>query len=140
MDHILIDTDVILDFFLDRLPFSEHASKVLSLCESNVIKGYITPVICSNSYYILRQYAKHEKVIEKLKQLLTFVDILEMDRVVVKQAMVSEFEDFEDALQHFSAVKCGSINIILTRNLKDFVKSEILVLNPESYLEMIADQ
>ncbi len=105
-----------------------------------LIKGYITPVICSNSYYILRQYAKHEKVIEKLNQLLTFVDILEMDRVVVKQAMVSEFEDFEDALQHFSAVKCGSINIILTRNLKDFVKSEILVLNPESYLKMIADQ
>ncbi len=63
-----------------------------------------------------------------------------MDRVVVKQAMVSEFEDFEDALQHFSAVKCGSINIILTRNLKDFVKSKILVLNPESYLKMIADQ
>lgn len=32
MDHILIDTDVILDFFLDRLPFSEDASKILSLC------------------------------------------------------------------------------------------------------------
>ena len=64
MDNVLVDTDVILDFFFDRKPFSDQASQLFSLCESRKIKGFITPVICSNTYYLLRQVARQEKVIE----------------------------------------------------------------------------
>jgi len=135
MKRILIDTDVILDFFFDREPFSEYAEQVFSLCESKQINGYITPVICSNTYYLLRQTAKHEKVIEKLSQLMTIMDILSMDRDIVIQALSSGFKDFEDALQNFSAIKSGFIDIILTRNIKDFSKSSIGVLTPENYLK-----
>mgnify|MGYP006205359907 CR=1 FL=1 len=70
MKRILIDTDVILDLFFDREPFSENAAKVLSLCEKKVVIGFVTPVIISNVYYLLRQTAKHEKIIEKLKMIL----------------------------------------------------------------------
>ncbi|WGK94426.1 MULTISPECIES: type II toxin-antitoxin system VapC family toxin [Flavobacterium] len=75
MTRILIDTDVILDFFFDRQPFSENAARIFSLCESKEIKGYITPVIISNVYYLLRQTASHEKVIEKLKLLVAITEI-----------------------------------------------------------------
>ena len=137
MNNILIDSDVILDFFFDREPFSENAAQVFSLCESNQIKGFVTPVICSNTYYLLRQTAKHEKVIEKLSQLMTIMDVLLMDRDIVMQALISGFKDFEDALQHFTAIKSGFIDIILTRNVKDYTKSDIGVLTPESYLKSI---
>jgi predicted nucleic acid-binding protein len=43
MDHVLIDSDVILDFFFDREPFAEYASQIFSLCENNQLKGYTTP-------------------------------------------------------------------------------------------------
>ena len=135
MDRILINTDVILDFFFDREPYSDYAAQIFSLCESEQIRGFITPVICSNVYYLLRQTAKHKKVIEKLSQLLTFMDVLQMDREVVIQALTSGFNDFEDALQNYAAVKSGVIDVILTRNIKDFSKSEIGVLSPESYLK-----
>ena len=134
MDKVLIDTDIILDFFFDRQPFSEYASKVFSLCELKVIQGYVTPVIYSNIYYLLRQTAKHEKVIEKLNQLLTITDVLIMDKDVIVMALNSKFQDFEDALQNYSAVKTGSIDVILTRNVKDFKNSELGVLTPENYL------
>ncbi len=137
MNNILIDSDVILDFFFDREPFSENAAQVFSLCESNQIKGFVTPVICSNTYYLLRQTARHEKVIEKLSQLMTIMDVLLMDRDIVMQALISGFKDFEDALQHFTAIKSGFIDIILTRNVKDYTKSDIGVLTPESYLKSI---
>ena len=110
MENVLIDSDVILDFFLDRKPFSEDATQVLSFCESGKIKGYITPVICSNTYYLLRRIAKHEKVIQKLSQLLTIVDVLLMDKDIVLQALGSGFKDFEDALQNFAAIQSGIIN------------------------------
>ena len=135
MDKILIDTDVILDFFFDRQPFSEYAAKVLSLCELKQIQGYITPVICSNVYYLLRQTAKHEKVIEKLGHLLTITDVLLMDKNIIVQALRSNFKDFEDALQNFAAEKTGDIDAILTRNTKDFKNNEIGVMTPENYLK-----
>ena len=60
MKNIVIDTDVILDFFLDREPFSENAAKILSLCEKKEITGFVTPVIVSNVYYLLSQKGKQE--------------------------------------------------------------------------------
>ena len=137
MKNILIDSDVILDFFFNREPFSENAAQVFSLCESNQIKGFVTPVICSNTYYLLRQTARHEKVIEKLSQLMTIMDVLLMDSDIVIQALNSGFKDFEDALQHFAAIKSGFIDVILTRNVKDYTKSDIGVLTPENYLQSI---
>ena len=45
MQKALIDTDVILDFFFDRKPFSDHSAQVLALCESREIRGFVTSVI-----------------------------------------------------------------------------------------------
>jgi len=135
MDNVLIDTDVILDFFFDRQPFSNDAALILSLCEKKKIKGFVTPVIYSNAYYLLRQTAHHDKVIDKLKQLLSITDVLIMDREVVIQALNSGFTDFEDALQNFSALKNGVINVIITRNIKDYKTSKIGVLTPDNYLK-----
>ncbi len=137
MDNVLVDTDVILDFFFDRKPFSDQASQIFSLCESRKIKGFITSVICSNTYFLLRQVARQEKVIEKLRKLLTILDILSMDRETVMQALNSGFKDFEDALQNFAANRAGFIDVIITRNVKDYSKSEIGVLTPENYIKTI---
>jgi predicted nucleic acid-binding protein len=135
MDEVLIDTDVILDFFFDRKPFSEHAARILSLCESKRVQGFVTPVICSNTYYLLRQTAKHEKVIEKLTQLLTILEVLIMNKDVVIRALSSDFKDFEDALQNNAAERAENISTILTRNSKDFKHSELSVMSPDNYLK-----
>jgi len=136
MDKILIDTDIILDFFFDRQPFSEYAAKALIMCELKKVEGFITPVICSNLYYLLRRTAKHGKVIEKLNQLLTIIDVLIIDKGIIMQSLNSSFKDFEDALQNYAAEKSGKIDLILTRNIKDFRYSEIGVMTPENYLKM----
>lgn len=136
MKNVLIDTDVILDFFFDREPFSENAAQVLSLCEKKIVVGYITPVILSNVYYLLSQKAKQEKVIEKLKSLISFLEILNIDKNAVVTALNSDFKDFEDALQNFSAEQNGTINTIITRNTKDYKKSNLGVATPEDFLKL----
>ena len=135
MDSILIDTDVILDFFFDRKPFSNDASIILSLCERKKIKGFVTPVIFSNVYYLLRQTARHDKVIDNLKKLFSIINVLVMDKNVVYQALNSDFTDFEDALQNFSAIKSEEIDIIITRNIKDYKTSKMGVFTPEQYIK-----
>jgi hypothetical protein len=65
-------------------------------------------------------------------------DVLPMDKEVVSNALNSGFRDFEDSLQNFASVKYGEIDVILTRNLRDFRKSEIGILTPESYIKSIS--
>ena len=136
MNNILIDTDIILDFFFDREPFSENASKILSLCESKEVLGYVTPVIIGNVYYLLRQTAKHEKIIEKLTLLISFLEVLIVDKKVVIKALSSDFKDFEDALQNYSAEQSDVIDVIITRNVKDYKNSQLSVMLPENYLKI----
>lgn len=135
MKTILIDTDVILDFFFDRRPFSDDSAKILSLCESKAIKGYVTSAIISNIYYLLRKTAKHEKVIESLKSLLSFLEILTTDKDTVLEALNSSFNDFEDALQNYSAETNGDVQVIVTRNIKDYKSSSLGVMTPDIYLQ-----
>jgi predicted nucleic acid-binding protein len=137
MKRILIDTDVILDFFFDRLPFADHAAQLFSLCEKGQLYGYVTPVICSNVYYLLRQTSKHEKVIDNMQQLLLILDVLQMDKDTVLMALNSGFRDFEDGLQNYSAVQSGIISAIITRNVKDYLKSELGALTPEGFLKIV---
>ena len=135
MDHVLIDADVILDFFFDREPFSEYATQIFILCENNTIKGYTTPVIISNVYYLLNKIAKHNVIIDKLKQLLNIIEIAHIDKNVIIEALNSKFKDFEDALENFAAENNDAIKIILTRNIKDYQNSKLAVFSPEMYLK-----
>ena len=72
MDHVLIDTDVILDFFFDRKPYSEFATEILNQCEAGALRGYVTPVIICNVYYLLRKTA-NEDYKYKQKKLHVFI-------------------------------------------------------------------
>ncbi len=135
MENVLIDTDVILDSLFNRAPFAEFSTEILNLCEQKKINGFTTPVIISNVYYLLRKSAKHQVIIEKIKALLNIIDIISIDKNVVMSALNSEFKDFEDALQNFSAIENNKIKIILTRNTKDFSKSKLAILTPETYLK-----
>lgn len=113
MNRVLIDSDVALDFFFDRKPFSESAAEIFKRCETGEILGYFTPLAFSNMYYILRKTTGHQLVLEKIKLLLSITDVLQMNKSIVFQAANSEFKDFEDASQYFSAVHNGGVDIIL---------------------------
>ena len=137
MDKVLIDTDVILDFLFDRKPFSEDAAQILSWCENGKIQAFVTSIMLSNIYYLLRKTAKHEKVIENLKMLLNIVDVITTNKDAVLDALHSEFKDFEDALQNFSAQNHDEIKVIITRNIKDYKGSNLAIMEPETYINLV---
>ena len=132
---IFIDTDVVLDFLLGREPISSFASIIFSLSEEKKIKAYISPLTISNSYYILRKIAGHAKVVKNLQKLLLITNITSISKQDVALAVNSNFKDLEDALQHFSAISHAKVDVIITRNIKDYKKSEVPVMSPETYLK-----
>ncbi len=136
MKNVLINSDVILDFFLDREPFCKNASLILTLCEKKKIKGFVTPVIVSNVFYMLRKISKREIVIARLKELISFVDVIDINKEFVIQALNSKFNDFEDALQNYAAEQSRKIDAIITRNTKDYKHSSLNVLTPTEFLKI----
>ncbi len=138
MKYAFVDTDVVLDFMLDREPFSNDAALIFTMGEQQLIKNYISPLTFSNSYYILRKLASHNKVIDKLKQLASIVEISHMNKKTVQLALNSGFKDFEDALQNFSALQSDDkIDVIITRNVKDYKNSEFSVMTPETFIKTL---
>ncbi|WP_197285502.1 PIN domain-containing protein [Pedobacter sp. R20-19] len=137
INNILIDSDIILDYFLDRQPFSENSSKILALCETGKLNGFVTGIAIANIYYLLRKEHKSKSILQGIKVLLNFLDVIKVDKAIILKAIDSEFSDFEDALQNFSADTNGSINAIITRNIKDYKKSKLSVLTPTMLLKTL---
>ena len=68
---------------------------------------------------------------------MTITEVLSTDRDVIIKALNSNFKDFEDALQNYSAELNGKIDLIVTRNIKDFKYSTLGVMTPDNYLKTL---
>jgi predicted nucleic acid-binding protein len=135
MTDLFIDTDVIIDFIIDRQPFSREAAQVFTLIDQRKVKGYSSALSYSNIYYVLRNYASHKKVITMLNELSDLVGILKVDDDIIKASLASDFKDFEDAIQYYTAQEYKRIDVIITRNIKDHKKSSVPVMTPETFMK-----
>ena len=140
MKHIFIDTNVIIDLLADRQPFSDYAAMIFQLAKDGKIGVHVSAISFNNTYYILRKVTSHKNVLKLLSEIEEYVGIQETNRTIIKKAMQSDFKDFEDAIQYFSAVQIGNIDIITTRDLKDFKKSELPVLSPETTVKLLLEE
>lgn len=137
MTDLFIDTDVIIDFIIDRQPFSREAAQVFTLIDQRKVKGYASALSYSNIYYVLRNYASHKKVITMLNELSNLVGILKVDDDIIKASLASDFKDFEDAIQYYTAQEYKRIDVIITRNIKDYKKSSLPVMTPETFIKTL---
>lgn len=134
-----IDTDVVLDFLIDREPFSTQAALIFALGEAKKTRNIVSPLTFSNCYYILRKLASHDKVVDKLKQFASIVEICRVNKQTIQLALNSGFKDFEDAIQNFSAIQIGQVDVLITRNTKDYKTSKLSVMEPETFLKTLTE-
>ena len=133
---VLFDTNIILDVLLDRKPFSEHASYLMSQVERSEINGFLCATTVMTIHYLLSKYLYKEKSIESINSIMALFEIASVNRLVIENALVSKFPDFEDSVLHESARHAGA-EYIITRNIKDFQKSKIPAFTPTEFLSML---
>ena len=138
MTDLFIDTDVIIDFLIDRKPHSREAAIIFTLIEQKKIKGFVSSLTFSNLYYVLRKVESHNKVITKLDSISRLLTILKVDQQTIKVAIASGFQDFEDSIQYNCALYYKKIDVLITRNTKDYKNSEIPVMTPSDYLKTVS--
>jgi len=137
MKNVFIDTNIIIDFLANREPFSEYAAKLFQLAQNNEINIYISTITINNTYYVLKQVSSHKKTLNLIAGIESLVEIIPTNQKIIQKAIKSDYKDFEDAIQYYSAKEVKSIDVIATRNTKDFKISDIPVLTPETIVKLI---
>ena len=136
MQKIFLDTNIVIDFLGERANFYQPSAKILTLADQKKIEIYTSPTSISNTYYLLSRFENTKIALEKIRKFKVLCSISMMDDEVIEKAINSNFKDFEDAMQYFSAL-ASNCDLIVTRNEKDFKNALIPVLNGESYLETL---
>ncbi|TXC82087.1 type II toxin-antitoxin system VapC family toxin [Luteibaculum oceani] len=137
MNRVLIDTNIVLDLLAQRDGFYQEAAEIFSLADKHQIALTISSLTFANTNYILTKLTSANEAREILRKFKVLVEVLNLnDRVVDLTLSDNKFPDFEDGFQYYSALE-NDVEIIITRNKKDFKHSNIPVLSPKEYLAQI---
>jgi predicted nucleic acid-binding protein len=134
MDKVFVDTDIILDLLAKREPHYQFSAQLFTLADQGQIKLYVSSLSFSNLNYILSKQYSTDQARRKLLTFKALINVLSMSEKTVDLALNSDFKDFEDAMQYFTALEF-KITTLLTRNIKDFKKANISILTAEQYLK-----
>jgi len=134
--RLFLDTNVMLDLLGERDPFYVSAAKIATLADKRSLQIVVSALSYATISYFLTKYDGPEKTKDKLRKFKVISEICELDEVINEKGLNSDFSDFEDSLQYFSALRT-ECDIIITRNGKDFKKSEIPVMSPDEFLNSI---
>ncbi len=137
MKHLFLDTNVVLDFLIDRRPFSTSAAKLFDHSEKGHIKIYLSAVSYTTIYYIVKKLSTHKETINVLKGLEKISETIDTTKEIIHASLNSGLKDFEDAIQYYSATSNKKITAIVTRDLSDFKHSEISTIDPDEALSLI---
>ncbi len=61
--------------------------------------------------------------------------ILTIDEIIVELALSSEFKNFEDAIQYYTAIE-NAVEILITRNIKDYKQADIPVRTADEFITL----
>ena len=134
---ILIDTNILLDFLLEREPFCQDVMPLFQAIAAGQIIGHVTATTLTDIFYIARRHTKsREKARQTIAAILASLEICPIDRDIIETAYNSNISDFEDAIQIFTAV-AQNIDAIITRDRRDFKDSPLPIYFPTEFLKQI---
>lgn len=134
MTKILIDTNIVIDLLSKRKDFYDDAANLFTQADKKELNLTISSLTFANTNYILTKLKSAKEAREILRKFKVLVELLSLDDKITELALSDEtFPDFEDGLQYYSAIE-NDIDIIITRNKKDFKNSKLPVLTAREFL------
>ena len=148
MKHWFLDTNVLIDFLTDRQPFASAANTIFCLAYAGEVQLYVASLSFNTAFYLMRRsFATRSDAAgasqlaqQQLMQIKSLLTVVAVDDNVLSQALQAGFNDFEDAIQLFAAQSIPAIELVVTRNSKDFKFSRLPVVDPAAALESLGYQ
>jgi predicted nucleic acid-binding protein len=134
--RVLIDTNIILDYVLERHPFHHEAEEIVLRLAKKDFDGYISGITAINVYYTGRKLKGKDYTLKAVRRLLRLVEVCATDKRVLQDAFLLNFNDYEDAVQAACAA-AENLDAIVTRNTKDYKNSSVKIYSPTEFIQLI---
>ena len=132
--RVLLDTNVVLDFVLERAPHFEAAAELFDLIAAESFRGFVSGITPINVFYVGRKFVGSEKARERVRDLLIVLEVCPITAAALTSALALPFKDYEDAVQYASAVE-SRLDAIITRDVGDYQNSILPVFAPIEFLQ-----
>ena len=132
MTRLFLDTNIVVDLLEGREPFCYDAAQLFTMAHYKKVELLVSPMTFSTASFLLRKHGS-EGVRILLSNLRQLVSVTISDERTVDDSIASQFKDFEDAMQYYTALNAKA-EIIITRNGKDFTASKLPVMTATEYL------
>ena len=134
---VFVDTNVFLDVVFSRHQpsaqfFQAAQEESVGLCLS-------LKTVMDFDYFVKDSFPK-EQMKSMLSDLVTMHQLLPTTKQNVVDAISSRFSDFEDAVQHFTALSEPGMEAIITRNKRDYRNSRLPVYTPDEFVKQMKTQ
>lgn len=133
MIKTFIDTNIFLDILCKREKFVDDALSIFDMAVDNQIELLISDLSIANIKYITRKEIPVDKFYDLIQTFRPIFTIVPLGTDVIDKALDLRANDFEDALQYFSAVQANA-DCLVTRNIKDYGFAKIEVLDSQTFL------
>lgn len=135
MTRVFVDTNIIIDFLAKRESYFEWAEILFDLGYRREINIAASALSFANAHFILKKSNSNSIVKSALIELKNICVAIDLSDHILSQALHdTSFNDFEDALQYYSALNSNQ-EVIVTRNLVDFKNAAIPVMTPEAFIK-----
>ena len=131
---VLVDTDVLIDVALERMPYVESSSELLDKLEQRPGTAFVAWHTLSNFYYLVAPTQGQDDTKAFLVELTRFVYVAPTTTDSLRYAAQLTMNDFEDAMQVAAARACNA-EVIATRNIRDYANAPIQARTPSSLLQ-----
>ena len=134
--RVLFDTNVLLDVLLDREPWSEDSSAVLTMAERSEIDGTACAISFTTIFYLLRKEFGAATARGEVARLLALLQVAPVGFSTLQRAVEAE-------VPRLRGCRRGRVcphrerDYIVTRDLRDFGASPIPVHTPESFRKLL---
>ncbi len=135
--RVLLDTNVVLDFLLDRPPFAEAAARIWRASEEGRIEAFVSVITPVNVFYVARKLRNVTIARQLGESLLSTCEVCAPDRAALLAALRLPGKDYEDAVQVVSA-QSAALDALVTRDPAGYEGLAFAVYSPASFLEVLA--
>lgn len=131
--RLFVDSDVILDLVLQRDDHFEFAQNLFGQYQQGKCALYTSSIVLANMHFSIRKL--HD--IKFANSSILFVNkhfkIIDANNEDIENSIQSKFSDFEDGVQYFSALRSKKIDVLVTRNVKDYKHALLPVFTPKQW-------
>lgn len=135
---LFLDTNVLIDFILERPLFYKPAAMIISYAAERKIRVCVSAlsVVTANFICVERCKMRLDVYRRKMDFLRNVIDICSVDSSDIYSSYDSNWKDFEDGVQYFSATR-AQVDYLVTRNIKDFEESGLRIITVEQACDLI---